>query len=249
MSPFLVMLLASVGPFLVGFTGLNDDDDAADAEADVPDDSADDPVEMVDVAEFIEDARSTDDNDVDVDVTQSRGTDANEEFIAETETSVNLDASGGEDTISGSLLDDTLAGGDGSDVIEGGDGDDALYSAVARETRPDDEMADTLDGGAGDDTLFLGDGDTGTGGIGTDVFVATQDAAETILITDFNVEEDAIGVETETPDDISVVEQLVQEGGLTIELSTGLIINLEGVTEEIPETSIQFVSVSALADS
>lgn len=247
MSPILVMLLASVGPLLVGFTGLNDDDDGNEAEADVPEDSADDPVEIVDVATFIEDARSTDDNSSDV--TASRGTDADEEFIAETDTSANHDASGGEDTITGSSLDDTLAGGDGSDVIEGGDGNDALYSAVARETRPDDEMADTLDGGAGDDTLFLGDGDTGTGGTGTDVFVATQDAVETIVITDFNVEEDAIGIETETPDDISIVEQLVEEGGLTIELSTGLIISLEGVTEEVPETSIQFISVSALADS
>lgn len=247
MSPFLVMLLASLGPFLVGFTGLNDDDDANDAEADMPEETADDPVEIVDVAAFIEDARSTEDNDAEV--TASRGTDADEEFLAETDESVNHDASGGEDTLSGSSLDDTLAGGDGSDVIEGGDGDDTLYGAFARETRPDDEMADSLNGGAGDDTLFLGDGDTGTGGTGSDVFVAKQDTVETIQISDFNVEEDAIAVETETPDDISVVEQVVEEGGLTIELSTGLSLRLEGVTEAVPETSIQFISVAALEDS
>ena len=73
------------------------------------------------------------------------------------------DASGGNDTLVGNVLNDTLSGGNGSDLVQGGDGDDALFGAFERATRPDDEASDTLVGGAGDDALFMGDGDTGEG--------------------------------------------------------------------------------------
>lgn len=245
MSPLLVMLLASIGPLLVGFTDFGDDDEIQDeAEGDTPEATTDDPVEMVDVATFIENARTSADNAEAAEI--SRGTDQDEEFVAQADQSIHHDASGGADGITGSSLNDTLVGGDGADIIEGGDGDDAIFGAFGRETRADDEAADTLDGGAGDDTLFLGDGDTANGGDGIDVFVATQDAVEEIQISDFNSEEDAIAIESETPDTLSVIEQTVEDGGLRIELSTGLILRLEGVTEAVPIERIQFVSVTAL---
>jgi hypothetical protein len=245
MSPFLVMLLASLGPMLVGFIGLDgEDDDQSDAEVEMPEETVDDPIETVDVATFIESARSAVDNTTAATVT--RGTDQDEEFVARPDENAHHDASGGNDTLTGSTQNDTLAGGDGSDVIEGGDGDDALFGAFGRETRADDESADTLDGGAGDDTLFLGDGDTGTGGSGSDVFAATQDAVDVIHITDFNVNEDVIAIETEAPEELSILDQTVEEGGLRIEISTGLSIRLEGVTTVLPVQSVQFVPVTAL---
>lgn len=239
------MLLVSIGPVLVGFLDFDDDSDVQEnAEADVPVDTETDPVETVDVSSFIENARAPENSTQGLDIT--RGTDQDEEFIADPEVSSVHDASGGEDTLTGSALNDTLAGGDGADVISGGDGDDALFGAFSRETRADDEAADTLDGGAGDDTLFLGDGDVGNGGEGADVFVTTQDAVETVQISDFNVDEDVIAVETDAPEEASITEQVVEEGGLRVELSTGLSLRLEGLGEPLPAGSIQFVEAEPL---
>lgn len=248
MSPLVVMLLVSLGPLLVGFTDIGESKDSDEADGDdVPVDTETDPVEIVDVAAFIDAARLA---DADIGALEiSRGTDQDEEFVASADVSAVHDASGGEDTLTGSMLNDTLAGGEGADVIEGGDGDDALFGAFSRETRADDEAADTLDGGAGDDTLFMGDGDTGNGGDGSDVFVTTQDADDIVTITDFNVEEDAIAIETEAPDDASVTEQVVEEGGLRIELSTGLSLRLEGIDAPLPAGSVQFVPVAPLEET
>lgn len=247
MSPLLVMLLASIGPLLVGFVGFNDDPDLdaeGQADADLPEQTEDDPVEVIDVATFIENARNVSDNTGEA--VGSRGTDADEEFVTPADDVSNHDASGGQDTLTGGTQGDTLVGGDGADVISGGDGDDALFGAFSRETRADDEAIDTLDGGAGDDTLFMGDGDTGNGGAGRDVFVATQDAVETISIGDFNADEDVIAIETVTPDEASITEQVVEEGGLRVELSTGLSLRLEGLAEPLAATSIQFVPVTGI---
>lgn len=245
MSPFLVMLLTALGPLMVSFGTFNDDDpEQSDAGEDIPEQTPEDPVEIVDVATFIENARGTEDNVGEA--IGSRGTDADEEFVASSDTAVNHDASGGQDSLSGSALNDTLAGGNGADIIQGNEGDDALFGAFARETRADDEAPDTLDGGGGDDTLFLGDGDIGNGGTGSDVFVATQDAVEIIQISDFNVDEDAIAIETEAPEEASITEQVVEDGGLRIELSTGLSLRLEGVAAPVPAASVQFVPVEPL---
>lgn len=248
MSPILAMLLCALGPLMVTFVNFDDDDpdEGADTE-DAVGAAADDPVDTIDIATFIENARSTSDNTGDF--VGSRGTDQDEEFVAEADTAVSHDASGGTDRLTGSNLNDTLAGGDGADVIDGGDGDDALFGAFVRETRADDEAPDTLDGGAGDDMLFLGDGDTGNGGAGRDVFIATQDAVEVIQISDFNVEEDVIAIETETPEEADITEQVVEDGGLRIELSTGLSLRLEGISAELPSESIEFLSVEPLLQS
>lgn len=247
MSPFLAMLLASIGPLLVGFTNLGDDTPDTEDEDAAPEETADDPIEMIDVATFIENARGVDDNEGAVNTT--RGTDQDATFEAGADAAARHDASGGNDTLVGNVLNDTLSGGDGSDLVQGGDGDDALFGAFDRATRPDDEASDTLVGGAGNDTLFMGDGDTGEGGTGRDVFVATQDAVETISISDFNPEEDAIAIETTDPDNTSITDQIVEEGGLSIELSTGLSLRLEGVAAPVDASVVQFVSVAQLADS
>lgn len=245
MSPFLVMLLASLGPMLVGFANFYNEDDIEEASDEtLAEDAPADVVQTVDVATFIENARSADDTSDSIDIT--RGTDADALFEADADVAASHDASGGEDTLVGSDLNDTLAGGDGADTLEGGEGDDALFGAFQRSTREDDEASDTLDGGAGDDTLFLGDGDIGTGGEGTDVFVATQDAVESLEITDFNSSEDAIAIETTTPETGSIVSQTVADGGLTVELSTGLNLQLSGVEELLEDDDVQFVSVAAV---
>ncbi|MEH6646772.1 hypothetical protein [Sulfitobacter sp.] len=248
MSPILAMLLSALGPLMVTFVNFNDDDpDEAEVEEGVTATSTGDPVETIDVMTFIDNARGTDDNVGSA--FGSRGTDQDEEFVAEADTAVSHDASGGADSLTGSMLNDTLVGGDGADVIDGGDGDDALFGAFSRETRADDEAADTLGGGDGDDTLFMGDGDTGNGGEGRDVFVATQDAVEVIQISDFNLDEDTIAIETEAPEDASITEQVVEDGGLRIELSTGLSLRLEGVSAPLTSGSLQFVPVEPLEQS
>ncbi|MEQ6202549.1 hypothetical protein ABMC88_05795 [Sulfitobacter sp. HNIBRBA2951] len=250
MSALLTMLLASIGPLLVGFVNLDDDPAADDEDDALPEETAEDPIEIIDVETFIQNARSLEDNEGDV--RTSRGTDADAAFVAEADRAVSHDASGGNDTLTGSALNDTLAGGNGADVIEGGNGDDALFGAFERATRPDDDASDTLIGGAGDDTLFLGDGDTGTGGEGRDVFVTTQDAQDAttpVTVTDFNASEDAIAVETAAPDTASITEQVVEDGGLRIELSTGLSLRLEGVDAPVDAGAVQFVPVPALLES
>tara|TARA_B110000977_G_scaffold111358_1_gene144465 strand:- start:620 stop:2440 length:1821 start_codon:yes stop_codon:yes gene_type:complete len=82
-----------------------------------------------------------------------------------TNNGINVDARGGDDsvtggvgadTIAGGTGNDTLVGGLGADIIRGGTGDDAIQAA----------QGDTLDGGDGDDTFTLVDlGETGAGSI------------------------------------------------------------------------------------
>lgn len=240
MSPLLVMILASVAPLLVGFIGIKDDETDSDAEEDASSrDDADDPVQIMDVASFLESARSTEDNSGPVD--GSRGTDADAVFVGDDGVANFHDASGGSDTLTGGDLGDTLIGGDGADTISGGAGDDALFGGFSDQSRADDDDADLLDGGAGDDALFLGDGDTASGGAGQDAFATVFDATDTLTITDFDPAEDALAIETEDPDTASVTEQVVEEGGLSVTLSTGLVIRLEGVTEPLADGTLQFV--------
>ncbi len=247
MSPLIIMLLASAGPLIVGLIGMNDDpaDDSFTDQDDMAEDPSD-PVAMVDVGSFIENARTQTGDPTDLDA--SRGTDEDAIFVADDAVSTVHDASGGNDQLSGSTFEDTLIGGDGEDTIAGGDGDDALFGGFQRMDRADDAAADSLDGGAGDDTLFLGDDDTGSGGAGSDVFATVRDAAGTIVITDFDIAEDGLAVETDTPDETTVTEQSVDDQGLLVQLSNGLGIRLEGVTEPLPEGAIQFVQALPPAD-
>lgn len=246
MSPLIIMLLASVGPLMVGFDILEDDDEEDMPEVPTTDetDTSGDPVTTVSLSDFIEDARSGLGDPGPFNT--ARGTDAVQDFEGVDDRSNVYDASGGDDTITGGMLDDTLIGGEDSDLIEGGSGDDAIFGGFNRATRDDDLDADTIDGGEGDDTLFLGGGDIATGGAGADIFVTVQDAGSNSTITDFDADEDQLVVEAVDPDDLSVLGQTVSDSGLVITLSNGASITLDGITEEIAPETVQFVSVAPL---
>jgi hypothetical protein len=89
---------------------------------------------------------------------------------------IGLEASGGNDTISGGPLNDSLGGGPGEDVLRGEEGGDALLGGAGN---------DFLDGGGGNDRLSGGPGnDTLNGGTGNDTLVADSvdgsDGADTL---------------------------------------------------------------------
>jgi Ca2+-binding RTX toxin-like protein len=105
-----------------------------------------------------------------------------------------IDAGDGDDFIDGDFGDDTILGGAGDDVIvdnlganviDGGAGSDTILA----EDFPGAPFApDVLSGGEGDDFLWGDDGDTMTGGDGTDVFSAWFDEADDapVTVTDFD---------------------------------------------------------------
>lgn len=245
MSPLIIMLLASMGPMLVGFDLIEDDEEEElPPEVEEPETDPDDPVTMLSISDFIDDARSSLGDTGPFNVV--RGTDAVQDFVGLDDASNVFDTSGGNDTIVGGMLDDTLIGGEDSDLIEGGEGDDAIFGGFNRASRDDDLDADTIDGGAGDDTLFLGQGDIATGGAGSDIFVTVQDALDNTTITDFNAEEDSLVVEAATPDDLSVDSQAVTEDGVVVTLSNGATITLAGLGAEIDPASVLFLEVEPL---
>jgi hypothetical protein len=106
----------------------------------------------------------------------------------------------GTDLLNGDAGNDSLYGGDGNDVLnggadndflDGGDGNDILNGGVGN---------DLLNGWAGNDTIYGSLGtDVLTGGVGKDVFVFDTKANKTTnrdQITDFNVRDDSIYLET-----------------------------------------------------
>ena len=87
---------------------------------------------------------------------------------------------------------DTLLGGGGNDYLFGGPNHDLLSGQNGDDVLEGNKGNDLLNGGRGDDVLFGDFGeDTLTGGKGDDVFILSSDKD---VITDFNVEEDAIGL-------------------------------------------------------
>jgi Ca2+-binding RTX toxin-like protein len=89
-----------------------------------------------------------------------------------TDSSENVDASGGNDLVYGTAGSDTnLQGGTGSDFIDGRAGDDILNGGAGNDVLLGGIGVDTLDGGADDDVLQGGQGnDILTGGSGADTF-------------------------------------------------------------------------------
>lgn len=69
----------------------------------------------------------------------------------------------GNDALYGGLDDDVIVGGDGSDLLDGGDGDDLLDGGAGDDQLSGGAGADQLAGGSGDDLL--------AGGLGDDVYV------------------------------------------------------------------------------
>ncbi len=98
---------------------------------------------------------------------------------------------GGEDIFRGSASRDKVFGGWGDDTIGGGAGNDVLVGGWGN---------DSLTGGSGNDYLNGSDGqDILTGGSGADVFAFVEKKYERNVdtITDFNVAEDMIYLESE----------------------------------------------------
>lgn len=241
MTPLTILLLMTAGPILLGFTDLLEDNAEAADETTAPE-----PVDT-DLVARLDDARSQSGDSGPVNAL--RGTDADETMTGIDSASNFFDASGGADTVTGAMQNDTLAGGEGSDTIMGGAGDDVLFGGFVRETRPDDMDADSLDGGSGDDTFLLGAGDIGTGGYGADIFATVQDAVGTITITDFDPAEDALVIETADAGSVTIAQQTVGTAGLTLTLSTGLSIMLEGVDTELDAMDVNFITVEPLASA
>ncbi len=102
---------------------------------------------------------------------------------------------GGNDTISGLGGNDTIDGGDGNDIIDGGSGDDTLQGGRGNDTLLGGLGNDSLNGGEGNDVLIgnLGN-NTLTGGNGFDVFVLDSVVNQSITVTDFNVNQDYLGL-------------------------------------------------------
>jgi hypothetical protein len=97
----------------------------------------------------------------------------------------------GADTVIGSVGADFINGNQGNDNLSGSQGNDTIYGGKG---------ADLIDGGDGDDVLYGDFGiDTLTGGAGQDIFVlpsrsAVSDPSTADLITDFNKDDDFIGL-------------------------------------------------------
>ena len=76
----------------------------------------------------------------------------------------------GDDTIIGGFGEDLIVDGSGADSISGGLGGDSIFTVEVDDDRFDG--SDIVDGGMGDDYLMFDDGDTATGGHGSDAFVS-----------------------------------------------------------------------------
>ncbi|MCS6958434.1 MAG: hypothetical protein RMK91_00070 [Pseudanabaenaceae cyanobacterium SKYGB_i_bin29] len=101
----------------------------------------------------------------------------------------------GNDTLSGLGGNDSIDGGDGNDILEGGAGEDTILGGNGNDTLLGGAGNDSLNSGEGNDVLFGGLGNsTLTGGAGFDVFVLDSVVNQSITVTDFNVNQDYLGL-------------------------------------------------------
>lgn len=133
---------------------------------------------------------------------------------------INVDAVGGDDsvtggtgsdTISGGSGNDTLVGGLGADFVSGGTGDDAIQAA----------QGDTLDGGDGDDTFTLVDlGESGAGSITINGGEGGETGGDTL---DLNGIADRTTINITNPIDVG--------GGIsgTVQLLDGTVVNFNNI--------------------
>ncbi|MGL4311004.1 MAG: Hint domain-containing protein [Paracoccaceae bacterium] len=98
-----------------------------------------------------------------------------------------VEASEGNDTVTGGSGNDYLAGETGNDNLAGGAGNDQVIGGDGNDSLSGGDGSDTINGGAGDDTI---DGGTGSdnlwGGTGSDTFVLTDDMGND-WIEDFDI--------------------------------------------------------------
>ncbi len=187
---------------------------------------------------------------------------------------------GGNDSLFGSEGDDELHGGSGSDTLLGAGGNDSLYGGggddelvgadihnrdmeIADRYTPDapssplafeapsEEEANLLDGGAGDDCLLIGEGDTATGGTGSDHFEVghwVEDESNVPVVTDFNETEDTLWVyypEGNEPPSITVES----ENGDSLVYADGkLVVRVEGEVGPYFAEEVRICEFSAGAD-
>jgi len=162
-----------------------------------------------------------------------------------------LDALGGNDTITGSSNDNLIYLGAGNDVAHGNSGADTIYGAEGTDTIYGDGGADTLDGGDGLDSL--------TGGTGSDVFVFHAATAfnNVDVVGDFSTSDgdkidisDVLTTYNAATDNISDFVQLVTSGSDTL-----LKVDLDGagtghsMTQIATLTGVTGLSLSSLITS
>jgi Ca2+-binding RTX toxin-like protein len=110
----------------------------------------------------------------------------------DTETITGSDAN---DFLNGFNKTTSIMGGPGQDVINGGNVDAQLYGEAGDDFVSGGSKVDNIDGGTGNDFMKGGTGaDQLTGGEGVDMFGFSRPTEGTDTITDFNAEEDMIGV-------------------------------------------------------
>lgn len=117
---------------------------------------------------------------------------------------VDINAGGGNDTITGSSANDILRGQDGNDTIDGGDGNDAVQGGSG---------IDVLSGGGGNDILRMVDanvGDSVDGGTGTDTFNYVDASGNTANII-------TIGANDVTVDGVAIAIQNIE----TVDINAG----------------------------
>ena len=106
------------------------------------------------------------------------GTDQDDTIEVDGDSDTEIEAKGGNDTITGADGDDKLDGGEGNDdlkggagddTIDGGEGDDTIDGGDGNDTIKGDAGKDDIKGGAGNDAIEGGEGDdTIDGGAGND---------------------------------------------------------------------------------
>lgn len=169
----------------------------------------------------------------------------------------------GDDNLNGNVGDDFLDGGVGNDRIDGGEGDNTLVGGEGadllmatwgndllngnEDDGSSDDDIDRLIASFGDDTLMLGEGDIGEGGAGADTHYILSDVDLGVTITDFNPSEDNIVVLHDQADVPTIVEQRIDATGVTVVLSTGVEISLNGLESTVPAAQFGFEAFGAAA--
>ena len=164
-----------------------------------------------------------------------------------------LNGNGGNDYLDGGAGDDRIDAGEGNNTLVGGEGADLLLATLGDDVlngntddgSSDDEI-DRLVASLGDDTLMLGEGDIGEGGAGADRHYILSDVELGATITDFDPREDQLIVLHEAGDVPSVVDQRIDATGVTVVLSTGVEISLNGLEAAVPEAQFGFEAFSAM---
>lgn len=136
----------------------------------------------------------------------------------ETDTIYNMEnviGGSGNDVITGSTAANTLSGGDGNDTLSGGNGNDTLNGGAGNDTLTGGTGNDAIIGGAGTDKLILA-------GLQASYTITTANG--TVSIVDNQPTVDG----NDGTDTISGIEQLQFKGGTTVNITSPIILDLDG---------------------